>query len=98
MRGENVVHWGGSWSLVCGRREMFERIWRAGKMGIAGASYAAHELYMAMRCIFYLEDRPPSDEHVFPLAIGGSCTPIGFVWSAIRSSARRPMRRCAITS
>ena len=72
MRGENVVHWGGSWSLVCGRREMFERIWRAGKMGIAGASYAAHELYMAMRCIFCLEDRPPSDEHVFPLAIGGS--------------------------
>ncbi len=25
-----------------------------------------------MRCIFCLEDRPPSDEHVFPLAIGGS--------------------------
>jgi len=27
---------------------------------------------MVMRCIFCLDDRPPSDEHVFPLAIGGS--------------------------
>lgn len=25
-----------------------------------------------MRCIFCLEERPPSDEHVFPLAIGGT--------------------------
>jgi hypothetical protein len=25
-----------------------------------------------MRCIFCLEEQPPSDEHVFPLAIGGS--------------------------
>ncbi len=25
-----------------------------------------------MRCIFCMKDRPPSDEHIFPLAIGGS--------------------------
>jgi hypothetical protein len=26
----------------------------------------------SIRCIFCLQDRPPSDEHIFPLAIGGS--------------------------